>query len=38
MTIDRLRTGTPAEPYTRQLLRASQGYDRQAVETFETFT
>ncbi len=37
MTVDRLRTGMPAEPYTRQLLRASQGYDRRAVETFETF-
>ena len=34
MTVDALRTGSPREPYTRQLLRASQGYDRKAVETF----
>ena len=34
MPVDRLRTGTPREAYTRQLLRASQGYDRKTVETF----
>ena len=37
MTADQLRTGIPSEPYTRQLLRASQGYDRAAVESFQTF-
>jgi ABC-type dipeptide/oligopeptide/nickel transport system ATPase subunit len=36
ITVDRLRTGTPEHPYTRQLLRANQGYDRRAVETLET--
>ena len=33
----RLRSGTPAHPYTRQLLRASHGYDRTAVDSLEEF-
>ena len=37
LTVDRLRAGDPSEPYTRQLLRASLGYDRQAVDALETF-
>jgi peptide/nickel transport system ATP-binding protein len=37
-TTDRLRAGTPEHPYTRQLLRANQGYDRRAVSTFDTTT
>jgi ABC-type dipeptide/oligopeptide/nickel transport system ATPase subunit len=37
MTVAELRSGTTAHAYTRQLLRASEGYDRRAAETFETF-
>ena len=37
LTVDQLRAGRPAHPYTRQLLRASLGYDRRAVDTLETF-
>jgi peptide/nickel transport system ATP-binding protein len=37
ITVDRLRAGTPVHPYTRQLLRANERYDRQAVDSFETF-
>ena len=35
LEVARLRTGTPAHPYTRQLLRASRGYDRAAVDSLE---
>ena len=35
--VARLRSGTPAHPYTRQLLRASHGYDRTAVDSLEEF-
>ncbi len=31
LAVDRLRAGTPADPYTRELLVASRGYDRQAA-------
>jgi len=31
LDIASLRAGTPAEPYTRNLLRASRGYDRSAI-------
>ena len=31
LPVDRLRAGTPADPYTRELLVASRGYDRQAA-------
>jgi peptide/nickel transport system ATP-binding protein len=37
LTVAELRAGQPAERYTRQLLRASLGYDRQAVDSLETF-
>ena len=37
LTVGELRAGEPAEPYTRQLLRASLGYDRRAVDALETF-
>jgi peptide/nickel transport system ATP-binding protein len=36
-TAARLRAGTPDNPYTRQLLEASRGYDRAAVERYQTF-
>ena len=35
LDVARLRSGTPSDPYTRQLLRASRGYDRAAVEAFD---
>ena len=35
LEVARLRSGTASHPYTRQLLRASRGYDRVAVEGFE---
>ena len=35
LEVARLRAGTPAHPYTRQLLRASRGYDRAVVEGLE---
>jgi peptide/nickel transport system ATP-binding protein len=31
LTVDRLRAGEPENPYTRQLLVSSRGYDRAAV-------
>lgn len=37
MTIHQLRTHTPVHAYTKQLLRASQGYDREAVNGFLEF-
>ena len=37
LTADQLRDGTVAEPYTAQLLRASQGYDRAAADRIEDF-
>ena len=37
LTVDQLRAAEPREPYTRQLLRASQGYDRAAAALLETF-
>ncbi|MBI3451271.1 MAG: ABC transporter ATP-binding protein [Rhodospirillales bacterium] len=37
MTVAQLRQGEPREPYTRQLLRASIGYDREAAGQLETF-
>jgi peptide/nickel transport system ATP-binding protein len=35
LAIEQLRSFTPEHPYTSQLLRASKGYDRAAVETLE---
>jgi ABC-type dipeptide/oligopeptide/nickel transport system ATPase subunit len=37
MTVEQLRASEPREAYTRQLLRASLGYDREAARTLETF-
>jgi ABC-type dipeptide/oligopeptide/nickel transport system ATPase subunit len=37
MTVAQLREGRPSEGYTRQLLRASEGYDRAVADSFETF-
>ncbi len=37
MTVEELRLGTPREAYTRQLLTASQGYDREKIDQFATF-
>jgi peptide/nickel transport system ATP-binding protein len=37
MSVTQLRAGKPSQAYTRQLLRASLGYDRQAAEALETF-
>jgi ABC-type dipeptide/oligopeptide/nickel transport system ATPase subunit len=37
LTQDQLRAAAPAEPYTRQLLQASLGYDRQAAAQLTTF-
>ena len=37
MTVERLRAGQPTEPYTRQLLQASLGYDRRTAEALVTF-
>jgi peptide/nickel transport system ATP-binding protein len=37
LTASQLRAAAPEEPYTRQLLRASLGYDRQAAAQLTTF-
>jgi len=37
MPVSALRERTPRHAYTRQLLQASLGYDRQAVERYQTF-
>jgi peptide/nickel transport system ATP-binding protein len=37
MPVEALRERTPENPYTRQLLQASLGYDREAVERYQTF-
>ena len=37
LTVDQLRGGQTGAPYTAQLLRASAGYDRDAVETLVTY-
>ena len=37
MPVGALRERTPENPYTQQLLQASLGYDRQAVERYQTF-
>ncbi len=37
LTAEQLRTATPRERYTQQLLTASLGYDRAAVDRFEDF-
>jgi len=37
LTVDQLRTRSPEHPYTKQLLVASLGYDRAAIDRFEDF-
>jgi peptide/nickel transport system ATP-binding protein len=37
LTTDQLRAAAPSHPYTQQLLRASLGYDRAAVDKFVEF-
>ncbi|MCP5073220.1 MAG: ABC transporter ATP-binding protein [Rhodobacteraceae bacterium] len=37
MTVEQLQAGTPRERYTKQLLVASRGYDREAIAQFEEF-
>ena len=37
MSGDQLRAGTPEHGYTRQLLLASKGYDRAAIDQFVEF-
>jgi peptide/nickel transport system ATP-binding protein len=37
MPVEALRERTPENPYTQQLLQASLGYDRAAVERYQTF-
>jgi peptide/nickel transport system ATP-binding protein len=37
MDVQQLRNHTPTMPYTRQLLTASLGYDRAAIDAFEEF-
>ena len=37
LTTSQLREHAPATPYTRQLLTASLGYDRAAIDAFEEF-
>src|SRR5436190_820860 len=37
MTVAQLRSSEPEHPYSKQLLRASLGYDRKAAESFVTF-
>jgi peptide/nickel transport system ATP-binding protein len=37
MQVTALRERTPGTPYTQQLLQASLGYDRQAVERYQRF-
>jgi peptide/nickel transport system ATP-binding protein len=38
MTVTQLQEKSPAHPYTKQLLRASRGYDRSALESQEDET
>ncbi len=37
LTAEQLRKGEPEHPYTRQLLTASLGYDRAAIDAFQDF-
>ena len=37
VTADELARGEPGQRYTRQLLVASRGYDREAIDQFEDF-
>ena len=35
--VEMLRRKTPEHPYTKQLMVASMGYDREAIDAFEEF-
>jgi len=37
MNVQQLRDHAPAMPYTQQLMTASLGYDRAAIDAFEDF-
>jgi peptide/nickel transport system ATP-binding protein len=37
LPVEALRTRTPEQAYTQQLLQASLGYDRAAVERYQRF-
>ena len=37
LSVDRLKSHAPEHPYTRQLMVASLGYDRSAIDKFEEF-
>jgi peptide/nickel transport system ATP-binding protein len=37
MSVQQLRDHSPGMPYTRQLMTASLGYDRAAIDAFEEF-
>ena len=37
LSVDQLRANEPSEAYTRQLLKASLGYDREAARSLATF-
>lgn len=37
MSVEQLRSHTSAQPYTKQLMTASLGYDRAAIDSFEEF-
>jgi len=37
MSVEQLRSHTPEQPYTKQLMTASLGYDRAAIDSFEEF-
>jgi len=38
MDVQQLRNHAPSMPYTRQLLTASLGYNRAAIDAFEEFS
>ena len=37
LDVETLRRQSPEHPYTRQLMVASMGYDREAIDAFEEF-
>jgi peptide/nickel transport system ATP-binding protein len=37
LSVEQLRRRAPAQAYTKQLLTASLGYDRAAIDRFEDF-
>ncbi len=38
MDVEKLRSQNPSHPYTKQLLKASMGYDRNAIDDFKEFS